>query len=289
MHVLVTNDDGIDSPGLTVLADSALAAGHTVTVVAPDHQYSGASASLMSHEEDGHLVFVNARPPGLDERARAFGIKAAPGLIGFVASSGAFGFTPDLVLSGINYGANTGRATLHSGTVGAALASATHGVRSMAVSIASADPQHWETARAVVDHALEWLTAHDIGDRVLNINIPDTPMESLRGIRSASLASFGAVQAHVKEEGVGFVQLTYTSVEPGDEPGTDHHLLSRGWATWTVLRAPVADDAGLELPHVDMATASDAALAVSAGTVMSVSNPPLPDTGTSREHPPAGA
>ena len=269
MHVLVTNDDGIQSVGLTVLAHAALAAGHEVTVVAPHHQYSGASASLMAHEDDGHFVFVDKRPPELDERVRAFGVKAAPGLIGFVASSGAFGFTPDLLLSGVNIGANTGRAVLHSGTVGAALAAATHGVRSMAVSIASADPQHWETTRAVVDHALEWLTEHDIGDRVLNVNVPDTPIDKLRGIRSAALASFGAVQARVKEEGVGYVDLTYTIVEPGDEPNTDHHLLSRGWATWTVLRAPVADDEGLELPRVDMAEASEAALKISAGTVMS--------------------
>jgi len=269
VHVLVTNDDGIQSVGLTVLAHAALAAGHEVTVVAPHHQYSGASASLMAHEDDGHFVFVDKRPPELDERVRAFGVKAAPGLIGFVASSGAFGFTPDLLLSGVNIGANTGRAVLHSGTVGAALAAATHGVRSMAVSIASADPQHWETTRAVVDHALEWLTEHDIGDRVLNVNVPDTPIDKLRGIRSAALASFGAVQARVKEEGVGYVDLTYTIVEPGDEPNTDHHLLSRGWATWTVLRAPVADDEGLELPRVDMAEASEAALKISAGTVMS--------------------
>jgi 5'-nucleotidase len=272
--VLVTNDDGILSAGLTVLAEAALAAGHDVAVVAPDHQYSGSSAALMSHEEDGHLVFVDERPPGLDPSVRAIGVKAAPGLIGFVASSGAFGFTPDLVLSGINIGANTGRAVLHSGTVGAALSASTHGVRSMAVSIASAEPQHWETARAVVDRALEWLTANDIGDRVLNVNVPDTPLEKLRGIRPATLASFGAVQAVVKEEGAGFVDLTYTKVEPGEEPDTDHHLLSRGWATWTLVRAPIADHSGVDLPRLDMASSTDAgldvaALDVSAGTVMS--------------------
>src|SRR5690554_8178408 len=121
MHVLVTNDDGIDSPGLTVLAHAALAAGHEVSVVAPHRQYSGASAALTSTEEDGHLVFVDARSPGLDERIPAVAVKAAPGLIGFVASSGAFGFEPDLIMSGVNLGANTGRAVLHSGTVGAAL------------------------------------------------------------------------------------------------------------------------------------------------------------------------
>ncbi|MFW2512415.1 5'/3'-nucleotidase SurE [Demequina sp. SO4-13] len=269
MHVLVTNDDGIDSYGLTVLAHAALAAGHEVSVVAPHRQYSGASASLTATEADGHLVFVDARPPGLDESVRATGVKAAPGLIGFVASSGAFGFVPDLVMSGVNLGANTGRAVLHSGTVGAALAAASHGVKGMAVSIASAEPQHWDTARAVVDHALAWTSEHDVGDRVLNVNVPDTPIERLRGIRSAELATFGAVQARVKEEGVGYVQLTYSGVEATIEPNSDHHLLTRGWATWTLVRAPIADSGDLVLPRIDMAKESGSSLDVSAGTVMS--------------------
>ncbi|MFC7407156.1 5'/3'-nucleotidase SurE [Georgenia alba] len=276
MQVLVTNDDGIDSPGLTVLAEAALAAGHEVAVVAPHRQYSGASAALTAQETEGQLVFVDARPPGLPEQVRAFGVKAAPGLIGFVASFGAFGFRPDLVMSGINLGANTGRATLHSGTVGAALAAASHGIRSMAVSIAAGDPQHWQTARRVTDHALAWLTScEDPDDRVLNVNVPDVAPDRLRGIRPATLASFGAVQARVKELETGYVQLTYTGVEAEEEPGTDHYLLARGWATLTMLRAPVADDAGLTLPRVD-GTQSAAAghegeplVDVSAGTVMS--------------------
>jgi len=269
MHVLVTNDDGIDSPGLTVLAHAALAAGHEVSVVAPHRQYSGASASLTSTEEDGHLVFVDARPPGLDERASAVAVKAAPGLIGFVASSGAFGFKPDLIMSGVNLGANTGRAVLHSGTVGAALSANSHGVPGMAVSIASADPQHWDTASLVVDHALAWLADNNPGDRVLNINVPDVVASELRGIRAAELASFGAVQARVKEKGHGYVQLQYSGVEPGVEPESDHHLLTRGWATWTLVRAPVADSGGLQLPRIDMADTGAKHIDVSAGTVMS--------------------
>ncbi len=276
MHVLVTNDDGITSYGLTVLAQAALAAGHEVTVVAPHRQYSGASAALTAQESEGQLVFVEERPEGLPEQVRAFGVKAAPGLIGFVASFGAFGFRPDVVLSGINLGANTGRAILHSGTVGAALSAAQHGIRAMAVSIAAGDPQHWDTARHVTDHALAWLLEIDgIGDRVLNVNVPDVAPDRLRGIRPASLASFGAVQARVKELGTGYVQLTYTGVEAEEEPGTDHYLLARGWATLTMLRAPVADDGGVSLPRVD-GTQSAAAgqegeplVDVSSGTVIS--------------------
>lgn len=269
MRVLVTNDDGIASPGLTVLADAALAAGHEVTVVAPFRQYSGASAALTSVEADGQLVFVDERPPGLDPSVRAVGVKAAPGLIGFVASSGAFGMVPDIVLSGVNLGANTGKAILHSGTVGAALSAAAHGCKGMAVSIASAEPQHWDSARLVVDHALAWLAATDMGDRIINVNVPDVAPEKLRGLRPARLASFGAVQARVREEGHGFVQLEYSSVVPNEEPDSDHHLLTRGWATWTLLRAPVADRGGLELPRIDLGGGeASGRLDVSAGVVM---------------------
>lgn len=271
MHVLVTNDDGIQSRGLSILADAALAAGHEVTVVAPHRQYSGASAALTAQESNGEFVFVDKRPPGLDERAHAFAVKAAPGLIGFVASFDAFGFTPDLVMSGINLGANTGRAVLHSGTVGAALAAASHGIKAMAVSIASSEPQHWETARLVTDRALEWLTDHAVGDRVLNINVPDIAADRLRGIRPATLASFGAVQARVREQGSGYVQLTYSAAEAQEEKGSDHYLLARGWSPWTLVRGPVADAGELELPAVDLAEGG-VRVDVSTGTVMSTSD-----------------
>lgn len=275
MRVLVTNDDGIESPGLTVLAEAALAAGHEVVVAAPHRQYSGASAALTAQEEDGQLVFVNKRPPGLPAEVRAFGVKAAPGLIGFVAAFGAFGDKPDVVMSGINLGANTGRATLHSGTVGAALSASAHGIRGIAVSIASGDPQHWDTARYVTDHALAWLLEQPVDERVLNVNVPDIAPDRLRGIRPATLASFGAVQARVKDLGTGYVQLTYTGVEAEEEPGTDHYLLARGWATLTMLRAPVDDASGVTLPRIDgtQSTAEghegEALVDVSTGTVMS--------------------
>ncbi|PFG40240.1 5'-nucleotidase [Georgenia soli] len=277
MRVLVTNDDGIESPGLTVLAEAALDAGHEVVVAAPHRQYSGASAALTAQESDGQLVLVDKRPPGLPAEVRAFGVKAAPGLIGFVASFGAFGDKPDIVMSGINLGANTGKAILHSGTVGAALSASSHGIRAMAVSIASGDPQHWATARRVTDEALAWLVDQPVGDRVLNVNVPDIAPDRLRGIRPAGLASFGAVQARVKELGTGYVQMSYTGVDAEDEPGTDHYLLARGWATLTVLRAPVEDSSGLTLPRIDGSQSAaeghegEPLVDVSTGTVMSTS------------------
>lgn len=270
MRVLITNDDGIQSPGLVVLAQVALDAGCDVIVAAPHRQYSGASASLTAKEVDGRLALVDARPPGLPDAVPAFGVKAAPALITFVAAYGAFGDRPDLVLSGVNLGANTGRATLHSGTVGAALSAATQGVPALAVSIASADPQHWETARLVTEHAFAWLREQSADEeRVLNVNVPDIPVEQLRGLRPARLASFGAVQARVREKGRDYVTLTYSGVDAEDEPGSDHHLLGRGWATATLLTAPYDEPGDTALPSFTGRGEAPVAVDVGSGTVMS--------------------
>ncbi|WP_109474540.1 5'/3'-nucleotidase SurE [Ornithinimicrobium cavernae] len=241
MRILVTNDDGIDSPGLTVLANVAKAAGHDVVVAAPAHQYSGASASLIGHESDGRLELTTGSPPGLVDGVRAFGVRAAPALIVFAASYGAFGKRPDLVLSGVNLGANTGHATLHSGTVGAALSAATQGIPALAASIASADPEHWETAEDVCRVAFDWLVEHSPEGRVLNVNVPDVPPDRLRGLRTARLADFGAVQAAVKERGERWVHMSYEEIDVEYEPGTDAYLLAHGWATSSLLRTPIHD------------------------------------------------
>lgn len=269
MRVLITNDDGIQSAGLTVLADVALAAGCEVVVAAPHRQYSGASAALTAQEVDGRLALVDERPPGLPDGVTSYGVKAAPALITFVAAYDAFGPAPDLVLSGVNLGANTGRATLHSGTVGAALSAATQGIGALAVSIASGDPQHWETARLVTDHAFRWLLDQPTDERVLNVNVPDIPPEQLRGLRPARLASFGAVQARVREKGKDYVMLTYSGVSAREEPNSDHDLLTRGWATATLLSAPYDDPGDTALPEFAGRGGAEVAVDVGSGAVMS--------------------
>lgn len=269
MRVLITNDDGIQSRGLTVLANVARDAGAEVIVAAPHRQYSGASASLSAQEVDGRLALVDKRPPDLPDDVEALGVKAAPALITFVAAHGAFGPPPDFVLSGVNLGANTGRATLHSGTVGAALSASMQGINALAVSIASADPQHWETARLVTEHAFAWLREQPVDDRVLNINVPDIPPNQLRGLRPAHLASFGAVQARVREKGKDYVMLTYSGVSAREEPGSDHDLLTRGWATATLLSAGYDDPGDTELPSFEGRREGPVTVDVSAGTVMS--------------------
>jgi 5'-nucleotidase len=248
VRALITNDDGIDSPGLGILAGVARAAGFEVTVAAPARESSGASASLLGAEHDGRLLVDRKDCPGLPDGCDSFAVRAAPGLIGFLAAHDGFGPRPDVVLSGVNRGSNTGHAVIHSGTVGAAFSAATHGIHAMAVSIASAAPQHWATAGLVAAHALPWLLEREDRTKVLNVNTPDVPPEQLLGVRKAPLASFGSVQARVHEVDKGNLMVTYSALDAGVDASSDAGLLAAGWATLTLLEAPcyVAD---AELPE----------------------------------------
>lgn len=252
MRALVTNDDGIDSRGLHLLARLAVEAGLDVVVAAPDQEYSGSSAALTALAEDGRLIVHERRLDGVDAE-RVLAVEATPGFIVMVGARGAFGPAPDLVLSGVNHGPNTGHAVLHSGTVGATLTGATHGIPGLAVSLVATDsstgPAVWETAEVVTRRALRWLLDHP-QENVLNVNVPDVPPDRLRGLRPARLAGFGAVQAEIGESGEGFVTMTFREVDAEPAPDTDVALLREGWATVTALRAP-CEDGGLDFPDLD--------------------------------------
>jgi 5'-nucleotidase len=239
VRALVTNDDGIHSPGLHHLARVALDAGLEVVVAAPMTENSGASASLVATRTDGQMNLHEIDVPGV--ATRCLGVEATPAYLTWAALRGAFGVMPDLVLSGINKGPNTGHAVLHSGTVGAALTASAHGVAALAVSMASREPDHWDTASWVAQRAVTWLRATPRGPIVLNVNVPDLPMAELTGIVQAPLASFGAVQADIAELGEGFLILTFSEVDVHQEPESDAALQAGGWATVTALRGPTAD------------------------------------------------
>ena len=134
MKVLVTNDDGVESAGLHALVRALVDDGRDVVVVAPDRDMSGSGAAIGQVHFDQH---IDARPvelPGLPG-VTAYAVDGPPGLCVLTARIGGFGDPPDIVVSGINPGCNTGRAVLHSGTVGAALTAANFGGRGLAVSI----------------------------------------------------------------------------------------------------------------------------------------------------------
>ncbi|MDQ1537680.1 MAG: 5/3-nucleotidase, partial [Actinomycetota bacterium] len=156
MRALVTNDDGIESVGLRVLAAAGVQAGLEVVVAAPSSEYSGSSAALTAFESGGHLILDDVELDGLVVR-RSVAVDASPAYITMAAVAGTFGPPPELVLSGINRGPNTGQSILHSGTVGAALTASTHGCPGIAFSLAAAQPTEFATAAAVAGRVLAWV------------------------------------------------------------------------------------------------------------------------------------
>ncbi|HWR85034.1 MAG TPA: 5'/3'-nucleotidase SurE [Rhodoglobus sp.] len=236
--ILVTNDDGIASPGLCALAAAARDEGHEVIVAGPRRQSSGTSASIVAAEEDGRIQIERRDLAGL-EGVTTFAVRGAPGLIALIAAHGAFGAVPDVVLSGINHGANVGRAILHSGTVGAALTGGLNGARALAVSLdvgISPAAYHWDAAAAVTRQVLPTLLASSPGT-VLNLNVPNAKQPA--ELREAHLAPFGIVQTTMKQEDAQHITLAVEDLPNEPEPGSDAALLAEGFATVTSI-SPVS-------------------------------------------------
>jgi 5'/3'-nucleotidase len=191
MRILVTNDDGIDSIGLHVLARAIceLEGGHDVVVAAPDQEYSGAGAALGAL----HLIKPEVRRSHIDNcpASAIWKVSGPPALCVMFARLGAFGDPFDLVVSGINPGANVGRAVYHSGTVGAALTGRNGGISGIAVSQSvtgfgvegqgwddSIATQHWDSAATVAQRVAQTLVDDmPVEPVVVNINVPDVPIE----------------------------------------------------------------------------------------------------------------
>jgi 5'-nucleotidase len=249
VRVLVTNDDGADSEGLHRLASVARDAGWEVTVAAPSQEFSGSSAALTAVEEEGRILVERRELPGL-AGVPAYAVAASPAFIVVIAARGGFGEPPDVVLSGINLGANAGRAVMHSGTVGAALTAAIDGRPALAVSLQLGterpDVLHWQTAAAVVAEVLPAVAALPAGV-ALNLNVPNREYGQLRGLRRGTLASFGTVQLTIAERDEGFLRLGMSDNDAELETGSDEYWLARGYVAVTPLR-PVAEAAEVELP-----------------------------------------
>lgn len=233
MRVLVTNDDGIGSEGLQVLARYLHKAGHEVVVVAPDRDWSGAGAALGVIHSDEHIDVTRVEIDDAPD-VPAWALTGPPGMTVVASRLGAFGEPPEVVVSGINAGLNTGRAILHSGTVGAALAGQNFGMSGLAVSVESSDPWYWESAADLAVEVLERLEGAPPRS-VLNLNVPARTRAEVQGIRWARLAPFGAVRAAVAEVNQGRVQfeLRPTDYEPPED--TDQGLVQAGFAAVTTL------------------------------------------------------
>ena len=240
LRALITNDDGIDSPGLWALATGARDAGFDVVVAAPHVDASGVGASVLSVRNGNRTLLHPRELPGLPG-VPGYAVEGHPAFIVHAAGRGWLDPAPDVVLSGVNLGANTGRAVIHSGTVGAALAAALHGWRALAVSLDSgwAPPERpqWESALHVLPPVLDALLAAP-GGTVLSLNVPDRPVAELRELREARLATFGTVQVrvdHREHDDGAALHASFEELTTPPEPGTDTALLADGHPTLTEL------------------------------------------------------
>lgn len=243
MRILVTNDDGIDSEGLHVLARRLGGLGDIV-VVAPDTEYSGASGAigaLQSIQPEVHRFEIDGVP-------EAWAVSGPPALCVTFARLGAFGPSFDLVVAGINPGANVGRSVYHSGTVGAAVTARNGGTSAVAVSQAVKDfgvegqgwddmleGQCWSSAATVAEAAVRALLddppAHPV---VANVNVPNLPLRDIRGWRYTTLATFptramAAAKLDPKSGHPGSFRVRMTWGEAVSlPPGTDGGAIERG-------------------------------------------------------------
>jgi 5'-nucleotidase len=233
MRLLVTNDDGIDAEGLHALAQHLARTDHDVVVAAPATDASGSGAALGVFHADSHIDVKRVDIPDCD--APAWAVSGPPGLCVLAARLGAFGDPPDIVVSGINAGLNTGRAILHSGTVGAALTAQNFGAKGLAVSVDAELPWRWDTAATVAIEVLEQLI--DAPPRsVLNLNVPALSRSELKGLRWARLAAFGAVRAAISEvETDGQLQIELRATDEVLPDDTDTALCEAGFAALTSI------------------------------------------------------
>lgn len=247
--VLVTNDDGVASPGLAALVRGVMGPGRRVVVAAPASDQSGTSAAVAPRPPEGVRIcpVTLAGLEGLDDLI-AMSVDGPPALAVLGARIGELGAaaaSASIVASGVNLGRNTGLSVLFSGTVGAALAASNLGLSALAVSIDAFEPAHLDTATTVAAAALEWVLDAPAGT-VLNVNVPDLALDRLAGYRQAPLATFGTVQAAVRDRQPGPFTAEFRITSPEAAPGSDGAFLADGWVTVTAL-VGIRADAGIDV------------------------------------------
>jgi 5'-nucleotidase len=240
MRILLSNDDGCQAPGLRCLADMLRQNCDELTVVAPDRNRSGASNSLtllnpvrVMRHDDG-TICVDGTPTDCVH----------------LALTGLMDREPDIVVSGINAGANLGDDVLYSGTVAAAMEGRHLGYPAIAVSCASATPKHYATAARVTLLLIHRLQVERLpNDAILNVNVPDRPFEQLTGFEVTRLGNrFRAEKALQAKDPRG--RTIYWVGNAGAEqdcgPGTDFHAVAHGAVSITPIDCDLTHHRALE-------------------------------------------
>lgn len=242
VKILLSNDDGVYAQGLHTLAD-ALRDLAEIVIVAPDRNRSGASNSLTLEQP----LRVSLIAPN------TYSVQGTPtDCVHFALNELMKDELPDLVLSGINHGANLGDDVLYSGTVAAAMEGHLLGVQAIAFSLVG--NTHFATAAHVVRQLVEQHLAHPIPThRLLNVNIPDLPVSQIQGVQVTRLGARHHAESMIKQQDPRGHDI-YWLGPPGKEQdagvGTDFYAIERGWVSLTPLQVDLtAHESLLSMDH----------------------------------------
>ncbi|MFI4919148.1 MAG: 5'/3'-nucleotidase SurE [Legionellales bacterium] len=228
MKVLISNDDGVLAPGIKILA-AELAAIADIEVVAPDRNRSGASNSL-----------TLTRPLRVKQLENGFySVEGTPTDCVHLALTGFLNSVNDMVVSGINEGGNLGDDILYSGTVAAAMEGRNLGLPAIAISMVGDNIQHYKTGALIAKQLVMHLSSNRLPSQtILNVNVPDLPMDEIKGIQVTRLGTRHGAEPVVKElDPRG--RAIYWVGPPGSEAdagvGTDFHAINTGYVSITPL------------------------------------------------------
>ncbi|HEL8418557.1 TPA: 5'/3'-nucleotidase SurE, partial [Legionella pneumophila] len=227
MKILVSNDDGVLAPGIKILANELSTLGE-VKVVAPDRNRSGASNSLTLTQPlrvkqlDNGYYSVDGTPTDCVHLA----------LTGFLEPT-------DIVVSGINEGANLGDDVLYSGTVAAAMEGRYLGLPAIAISMVGDNIQHYETAAIIAKQLVIKLSANKLPSQtILNVNVPDLPLNQIRGLQVTRLGTRHSAEPIIKEydpRGRPIYWVGPPGIEADAGAGTDFFAIKTGHVSITPL------------------------------------------------------
>jgi 5'-nucleotidase len=252
MRVLVSNDDGVDAPGIRILAERLATVGE-VTVVAPDRDRSGASNSLTLDNPIRSLRMDNGY----------YRVAGTPTDCVHLALAGLLDEEPDIVVSGINNSANLGDDVIYSGTVSAAMEGRFLGLPAIAVSLASKDHvgTHYDSAAQAVVMLMKQLLVDALpADTILNVNVPDLPWSEIKGFEVTRLGKRHRSAPCIKQSDPRGRTIWW--IGPSGEiddagPGTDFDAVSRGFISVTPIHVDLTRFQALETVSSWMLALSD--------------------------------
>ena len=224
MHLLLSNDDGIQAIGLKYLADSLSKIGK-ITVVAPNRNHSASSNSLTLDRP--------IRAQKLSENW--YSVDGTPTDCVHLAITGLINEEPNIVVSGMNAGANLGDDVIYSGTVAAAMEGRFLGLPAVAISITSFQPSYFEDAAQMSYEMISKLTTTQLpNDVIININIPDLPKDEINGIQTTRLGNRHKAEPVIQAEdprGKPIYWVGAAGPEQDSGPGTDFHAIKNGYVS----------------------------------------------------------